>query len=348
LKYKEEMIAAIIQEIRLQKEYLKGNSLSSIYFGGGTPSLLSADEIERIIVEVSKYHDIDANAEITLEANPDDLNKAKIKALRQTAINRFSIGVQSFHDSDLKYMNRAHHAEEALYCIKYAQDSGFENLTIDLIYGTPTMNDALWQHNIQTAIGLEIPHISCYALTVEPKTALDYFIKKGTSAPVDEQQSARQFLQLIEVLTTKGFDHYEISNFARPNHHAVHNTNYWKGVSYLGIGPSAHSFNGNSRQWNVAHNMQYMTAIQSEKVPFEIEHLTPADQYNEYIMTGLRTQWGVDRLKIESFGTEFLNAFDTQSDVFIKEGVLIKNEANYKLSIAGRLRADGIASDLFV
>jgi oxygen-independent coproporphyrinogen-3 oxidase len=342
------MVAAIIREIALQKDYLQDKKVNSVYFGGGTPSLLSVDDIQRIFFEITRFFDLSPNAEITLEANPDDLTSTKIKALRQTPINRFSIGVQSFHDSDLEYMNRAHNGGEALYCIKAAQDSGFENLTIDLIYGTPTMNDDLWKYNIQTAIGLDIPHISCYALTVEPQTALDHFIKKGRSKPIDEQQSARQFLQLIDSLTSSGFEHYEISNFAKPSFHAVHNSNYWKGVSYLGIGPSAHSFNGNTRQWNVAHNMKYLKAIKENNVPFEIEHLTPNDQYNEYVMTGLRTQWGVNTTKIEQWGNDFLDAFLEQAIPFLKEGVLIKNENNYRLSVEGRLRADGIASDLFV
>jgi oxygen-independent coproporphyrinogen-3 oxidase len=341
-------VAAIIREIALQKDYLQDKKVNSVYFGGGTPSLLSVDDIQRIFFEITRFFDLSPNAEITLEANPDDLTSTKIKALRQTPINRFSIGVQSFHDSDLEYMNRAHNGGEALYCIKAAQDSGFENLTIDLIYGTPTMNDDLWKYNIQTAIGLDIPHISCYALTVEPQTALDHFIKKGRSKPIDEQQSARQFLQLIDSLTSSGFEHYEISNFAKPSFHAVHNSNYWKGVSYLGIGPSAHSFNGNTRQWNVAHNMKYLKAIKENNVPFEIEHLTPNDQYNEYVMTGLRTQWGVNTTKIEQWGNDFLDAFLEQAIPFLKEGVLIKNENNYRLSVEGRLRADGIASDLFV
>jgi oxygen-independent coproporphyrinogen III oxidase len=347
MKYKDEMINSILKEIELQKDYLQGDSIQTIYFGGGTPSLLTADEILRIIEQIQRFHHIEANAEITLEANPDDLTKEKIKTLRQTPINRFSIGIQSFHASDLTYMNRAHNAIEALNCIKNAQDLGFDNLTIDLIYGTPTMNDDLWQANLDIAFGLDIPHISSYALTVEPNTALDHFVKKGKAQSVDDEQAARQFLMLMSNMEKNGFDHYEISNFAKPNHYAVHNSNYWKGLSYLGLGPSAHSFNGHSRQWNVAHNMQYIQSIGNEKVPFEVEILSADDQYNEYVMTGLRTIWGIDMKKIKAFGTKYEALIVQKSPTFIDLGLMEIKDNQYALTKLGKLQADGIASDLF-
>ena len=347
LKYKDEMLNAILKEIELQKGYLQNDNIQTIYFGGGTPSLLSADEISRILEQIQRFHPINADAEITLEANPDDLTTAKINSLRQTPINRFSIGVQSFHESDLKFMNRAHNDAEALSCIKNAQDAGFDNLTIDLIYGTPTMNDDLWQANLDIAFELNIPHISSYALTVEPNTALDHFVKKGKVQPVDDEQAARQFLILMENMEQKGFDHYEISNFAKPNHYAFHNSNYWKGKSYLGLGPSAHSFNGHSRQWNIANNAKYIKAIQDNKVPFEVEKLSIPNQYNEYIMTGLRTIWGVEMEKIASFGESYKNTFLAKIPTFIQNGLAQQNGNQYTLTKMGRLQADGIASELF-
>lgn len=347
LKYKDEMLNAILKEIALQKDYLQGDTIQTVYFGGGTPSLLSSNEILSVLDEIQRFYHIDADAEITLEANPDDLTISKINALRQTPINRFSIGVQSFHEADLKFMNRAHNDAEALNCIKNAQNAGFDNLTIDLIYGTPTMNDDLWQANLDIAFGLNIPHISSYALTVEPNTALDHFVKKGKVQPVDDEQAARQFLMLMENMERQGFDHYEISNFAKPNHYAVHNSNYWKGKSYLGLGPSAHSFNGHSRQWNIAHNMQYIKSIQKNEVPFEIEQLSLSDQYNEYIMTGLRTIWGVDIEKIQTFGESYKNLFLSKIPTFIQNGLAQQNDNQYALTKMGRLQADGIASELF-
>jgi oxygen-independent coproporphyrinogen-3 oxidase len=341
------MLNAILKEIELQKSYLQNDNIQTIYFGGGTPSLLSSDEILRVLDEVQRFHHINSDAEITLEANPDDLTPAKINALRQTPINRFSIGVQSFHESDLKFMNRAHNDAEALGCIKNAQNAGFENLTIDLIYGTPTMNDDLWKANLDIAFELNIPHISSYALTVEPNTALDHFVKKGKVQPVDDEQAARQFLMLMENMEQNGFDHYEISNFAKPNHYAVHNSNYWKGKSYLGLGPSAHSFNGHSRQWNIANNAKYIKSIQADKVPFEVEKLSISDQYNEYIMTGLRTIWGVDLSKVQTFGESYKNLFLSKIPIFIQKGLAKQNGHQYALTKMGRLQADGIASELF-
>ena len=238
------LIDALLQEIAWQKDYLNGATLETIYFGGGTPSLLNESELKTIFNTISKYHTIIDNPEITLEANPDDLNLAYLKTLKNTPINRLSIGIQSFVEEDLKFMNRTHNASEALSCIHHAQDCGFDNLTIDLIYGTPTLSHQAWENNLNTAFRLNIPHLSCYCLTVEPNTALDHFVKKGKAQPVDEQHAAEQFEILLQQTSQAGFEHYEISNFAKPNCYARHNANYWKSVPYLGVGPSAHSFNG--------------------------------------------------------------------------------------------------------
>lgn len=347
LKYKDEMLDAILHEIELQEDYLKGEEVSTIYFGGGTPSLLSADEVLKILEKINQFHKISTQAEITLEANPDDLTADKIQTLKETPINRFSIGVQSFHAVDLKFMNRAHNAEEALKCIKEAQDAGFTNLTIDLIYGTPTMNDTAWRENLATAFDLNIPHLSSYALTVEPNTALDHFVKKGKVKPMDEEQAARQFELLVEQTERQGYEHYEISNFAKPNSRAVHNSNYWLGKSYLGIGPSAHSFNGTSRQWNIAHNMQYIKALEGNEIPYEIEHLSRDDQYNEYVMTGLRTTWGVSLERIRSFGKKYEQNFLKSISKYLENNLAEEIDGNYILTKAGKFKADGIASELF-
>ncbi len=348
MKYKDEVLNAILHEIELQKNYLSSQTIKSIYFGGGTPSLLTADEIKRIFSKLAQFYTIEKDVEITLEANPDDLTPSKIKDFASTPINRFSIGIQSFHDVDLKYMNRAHNAEEAQKCVKYAQDNGFSNITVDLIYGTPTMNNDRWHENIQTTFDLGVPHVSCYALTVEPNTALDHFVKKKKMPPVDEEQSAQQFEILIAEMEKNGFDHYEISNFAQPDHYAKHNSNYWKGVSYLGLGPSAHSFNGQSRQWNIAHNMKYIKAINSDQIPFEIEHLSTDDLYNEYVMTGLRTIWGMDLARIEAFGARYKKSFLKTIQPFLDNGIALQNETHYMLSKQGKLMADGVASALFI
>ena len=348
MKYKDEMLTAIHQEIALQQNYLKGKTIETIYFGGGTPSLLSSDEILRIFEALHRFYDISETVEVTLEANPDDLTLSKIEDFRKTPINRFSIGIQSFHDVDLKYMNRAHNASEADVCIQNVQSVGFDNLTIDLIYGTPTMNDEAWIANMERVFDLKVPHISCYALTVEPQTALDIRIRKGKSQAVNEEQAARQFEQLVAATEREGFDHYEISNFGKEGFYSKHNSSYWKGKPYLGLGPSAHSFNGTTRQWNVAHNMKYLKAIDRGEVPFELEELSLADRYNEYIMTGLRTIWGVELSKIETFGAAFSIHFLKLVEVYLREGLVIRNDGQFKLSAKGKFLADGIASELFV
>lgn len=348
-QYKDQMLTALSQEITLRKNYLAGEQIETIYLGGGTPSLLSADEIQVLIGGITDLFEVSPTAEITLEANPDDLNPQKIRELRQTLINRFSIGVQSFFEEDLKWMNRAHTAGEAQNSIKRVQDAGFENITADLIYGYPLLSKPKWEHNIQQLIELHIPHISSYSMTVEPATALSAFIKKGDQKPMDEGQSAAQFYILMEQLTEAGFEHYEISNFSKPGLHSKHNSNYWEGVSYLGIGPSAHSFNGESRQWNISNNSNYIDQIGLKKIPAEIEILSTENRINEYIMTSLRTSKGMNLNRInERFGSDYSNEVRDSLEPFIDKNWITIKDQIVILTTDGKLFADYIASELFI
>jgi oxygen-independent coproporphyrinogen-3 oxidase len=348
-QYKDQMLQALSQEIDLRKNYLAGETIETIYFGGGTPSLLSADEIQILIGAITDLYEVSPQAEITLEANPDDLNPQKVREFRQTLINRFSIGIQSFFEEDLKWMNRAHTAREAQGSIKRVQDAGFENITADLIYGFPLLSKPKWEHNIQQLIELDIPHISSYSMTVEPATALSSFIKKGEQKPMDEGQSTAQFLILMEQLTEAGFEHYEISNFAKPGLYSKHNSNYWEGVSYLGIGPSAHSFNGESRQWNVSNNSKYIDQIQLKKIPAEMEVLSTENRINEYIMTSLRTSKGMSLQKItEHFGSDYSKEVRNGLDPFADKNWINLNDQIVTLTTDGKLFADHIASELFI
>ncbi|WP_306549839.1 radical SAM family heme chaperone HemW [Daejeonella sp.] len=348
-QYKDQMLHALSQEIDLRKNYLAGETIETIYFGGGTPSLLSADELQILIGAITDLYEVSPTAEITLEANPDDLNPQKVREFRQTLINRFSIGIQSFFEEDLKWMNRAHTAREAQSSIKRVQDAGFENITADLIYGFPLLNTPKWEHNIQQLIELQIPHISSYAMTVEPATALSSFIKKGEQKPMDEGQSTSQFLFLMDQLIGVGFEHYEISNFAKPGLYSKHNSNYWEGVSYLGIGPSAHSFNGESRQWNISNNSKYIDQIQLKKIPAEIEVLTTENRINEYIMTSLRTSKGMSLQKItERFGSDYSNEVRDGLEPFADKNWINLNDQIVTLTTDGKLFADHIASELFI
>ncbi|WDF69141.1 radical SAM family heme chaperone HemW [Sphingobacterium oryzagri] len=350
LKHKDDMLQALGMELDQRKSYLTANKVASIYFGGGTPSLLEAADIDRLIDRVASHFEIAPDAEITLEANPDDLNKTKVKALCGTAINRFSIGIQSFYEEDLRWMNRAHNADEAESAIKRVQDAGFENITADLIYGYPLLSDEKWRSNIQKLLDFAIPHISSYAMTVEHKTALAHFIKQGKTVPMDEAQSAAQMSMLIEMLVSAGFDHYEISNFAKQGQYAKHNTNYWRGVHYLGIGPSAHSFNGVSRSWNVANNAQYIRGIYANEAMRETEQLSNEDRINEYIMTALRTMWGIDLHKVaQDFDNATVSYLKTAAQPFIERNQLtIVDDQHLRLTSSGKLLADHIASELFL
>lgn len=340
----------MLKEIELRASYLEDNKVESLYFGGGTPSILEAKEIDQLIRQVAKYFEISPSAEITLEANPDDLDKKKVQDLRNTEINRFSIGIQSFYEEDLIWMNRAHNSEEARSSIMRVQDSGFENITCDLIYGFPLLTDSKWKGNMQQLIDLDVPHISSYSMTVEKKTALAHMINKGSTPALNEEQSAEQMLMLVDTLTSSGYEHYEISNFAKPDRYARHNSNYWKGKSYLGIGPSAHSFNGTSRSWNIANNALYIKGILAKELPLETEQLSKNDLFNEYVMTSLRTKWGIDIKYVErEFGSDYLNSLlENIEEYEYKKDVNISDQGIITLTPTGKLLADQIASELFI
>jgi oxygen-independent coproporphyrinogen-3 oxidase len=349
LKKKNNLFNALLSEIELQKNYLGGETIETIYFGGGTPSLLEGDEINQIIDELAKHHLMVQVPEITLEANPDDLNKEKIRALKKTPVNRMSIGVQSFFDEDLKYLNRIHNADEALLSVKRVMEAGYTNLTIDLIYGIPTLSEENWSQNLETFFSLNLPHLSAYALTVEPKTALDLLISRNKIKPVEEAAIVSHFNLLMRATKYNGFSHYEISNFCREPHFSKHNVSYWSGKKYLGLGPSAHSYNGTSRQWNVSSIDEYNKNIHSGIIPSSNEVLTNDQLYNEYVLTSLRTMWGTDVSIIESrFGTNRSAYFVKCIAKFLPENKVIVKGKKYCLTDEGKLFADGIASELFV
>jgi len=348
LKRKDELLEALFKELEMQQEYLQGEELQSIYFGGGTPSLLAPQTIQQLIDTIGKHYNLLPSAEITLEANPDDLTAEYLEALSKTAVNRLSIGIQSFADKDLQYMNRAHNATEALDCLKHALTFGFENYSIDLIYGTPTMTDDQWRANLQAVFELNVPHISCYALTVEPETALDHFIKNKKAVPVEDEHCARHFEILVEEMEHAGYEQYEISNFCKNTAYSKHNSAYWKGKTYLGIGPAAHSFNGESRQWNIANNARYIQSINQGEIPSETEHLSEADRYNEYIMTSLRTKWGVDLNRLIQFGYRIHDRFLDEAQIFFDRKQMTQDGNRITLTKEGMFLSDGIISDLFM
>ncbi len=343
----QEMVNAICKEASLRNEYLH-DDIATIYFGGGTPSLLQIENLKLIIDKLCSLFNIDADAEITLEANPDDISKEKLLQWRQAGINRLSIGVQSFFDDDLKWMNRAHNAEQAYKSILLTKESGFDNITIDLIYGTPTLTDENWLRNIERALHLNIPHLSCYALTVETNTALHKMIHQHKKQNVDAEKQSRHFEMLIQQLNNAGYEHYEISNFAKPDFRSKHNSSYWQGKPYLGLGPSAHSYNGDSRQWNVANNALYIKSIDDNILPFEKETLSSTQKINEYIMTSLRTIEGLSLQQIKNLYCEKTSAaIFNDAQKFIQRS-LVKNENDFLiLTDKGKLFADGIAADLF-
>ncbi|MBK9734028.1 MAG: radical SAM family heme chaperone HemW [Saprospiraceae bacterium] len=347
LKLKDALIDAICTEIRLRKDYLKNNKISTIYFGGGTPSLLTDKDFDKIFTTLLKYYEWKDNAEITLEANPDDITKDSITIFQKWGINRLSIGVQSFYDEDLTFMNRAHNAKEALRCIGYCQDAGLENLSIDLIYGSNTTTDEMWLHNIEQTIDMKIPHVSAYCLTVEEKTALFHMIKTNKIDLPNIDKANDQFSSLMDILENHGYDHYEISNFSLPEQYAVHNTNYWKGVEYIGIGPSAHSYDVVSRSWNVANNKKYIDQLALEDLPLDTEYLNNDTRYNEYLMTGLRTMWGIDLSVIQAMGEKVTNIFLSSIKEAINDGMIKQNGNNFTLTKNGKYYADRIAMNLF-
>ncbi|MFK7783382.1 radical SAM family heme chaperone HemW [Psychroserpens sp.] len=347
LKKRDDMISALAKEMKLRKMEFNNTTVETIYFGGGTPSVLSVKEIEFLIDSVHENYKVVSDPEITLEANPDDLSSEKIYELSISPVNRLSIGIQSFFETDLKLMNRAHNAKEATACLSEATQY-FDNISVDLIYGIPGLTNKAWIQNIETALSYNIPHISSYALTVEPKTALESFIKKGLINNVDDEQAHEQFHILKDSLEASDFVHYELSNFGKEGYFSKNNSAYWQGKSYIGIGPSAHSFNGKQRSWNVRNNSKYIKAIQSNTLPIETETLTLTDQYNEYVMTGLRTVWGISLKKVEDdFGTVFKQYLIEQSKVFINEHLLYIDDEHLRVTKKGQFLTDGIASELF-
>lgn len=340
------MVDAIISEMGLRKNYLQ-EKIATIYFGGGTPSVLQNSDIIKIIEAIKNNFEIDEQVEITLEANPDDIQEEKLQTWKSAGINRLSIGVQSFVAADLLWMNRAHNNTMALQSLQWATKY-FSNISIDLIYGTPTLSDEQWLQNINQAIALQIPHLSCYALTVEPKTVLHSLIEKKEVQDVDADKQARHFNILTKRLHQAGFEHYEISNFAKPNYRSKHNSSYWQGKHYLGLGPSAHSFNGVSRQWNIANNALYLKSIEQKIIPYEIEILTATQQLNEYIMTSLRTIEGINLQKIQiDFGEIATTHLIQQATTAINAKHVCVENNFLRLTDAGKFLADGIAADLF-
>ena len=347
MKKKEEMVLAIAKELKLRKSEFQDEQVETIYFGGGTPSVLELDEINFLIKTVYENYSVVKNPEITLEANPDDLTKERIIELSQTKINRLSIGIQSFFEDDLTLMNRAHNSAEAKKCLEIATHY-FDNITIDLIYGIPGMSNEKWLHNIETAFAFNVPHISCYALTVEPKTALSKLIQTGKIAEPSDEVAQEHFSILVKQLEANDFIHYELSNFGKENYFSKNNSSYWLGKKYLGIGPSAHSFDGVSRSWNISNNSLYVKSIQENQLPNEVEILSKTDRYNEYIMTGLRTIWGVSLEKIASeFGNDYLDYLQNQMQKFLKDDLLFVENNILKTTKKGKFLTDGIASDLF-
>lgn len=342
------MVAALAREISMRKGEFEQEVVETIYFGGGTPSQLQITDLTFLIDTVYQNYSVSDHPEITLEANPDDLDNAIIHQLANTRINRLSIGIQSFFEDDLQLMNRAHNVAQAKKCLETATRY-FDNISIDLIYGIPQMSSEKWLENIKTALSFGVPHISSYALTVEPKTALHSFIQKGIIPQPDDEEAAAHFQILVSKLSENGFIHYELSNFGKENYFSKNNSSYWLGKKYIGIGPSAHSYDGLNRGWNVSNNALYIKSIQENKLPIEIETLTKTDRYNEYVMTGLRTIWGVSLERIEKdFGKTYLDYLNQQAAKFIDDHLLFLDENILRTTKKGKFLSDGIASDLFL
>jgi len=345
---KSAFIKAVCKELILRKQDYKTKKIQSIYFGGGTPTVLDVSELNTILTTVYEHYKVSNTPEITLEANPDDLNTENIKALSNTKINRLSIGIQSFQESDLTAMNRAHNAADAKKCLEIAT-TYFDNITIDLMFGMPTLSVEQWRQNLQTAFEFGIKHLSCYALTVEPKTALEHFINKGSHPPMDDELSAKHFEVLLEETLAQGLTHYETCSFGLPEYFSKHNTSYWLGKPYMGVGPSAHSFDGKSRSWNIANTTKYIKSLEKNQRPFESEVLSVENRFNEHIMTGLRTIWGISLEKIETdFGVEIKTQLLKNSEKFRTSKMLILEDNYLKITKMGKFLSDGIASDLFL
>ena len=344
LRRKNELVAALLGEIELRKHYLGKEFIETIYFGGGTPSLLDIHDLEPLVQKVFSTFSVNSAVEITIEANPDDITEAKLNEWNAAGVNRLSIGVQSFFEQDLRWMNRAHTAEEALRSLEAAMKY-FDNITIDLIYGMPSSTNEKWNRNVDRTIALGIPHVSCYALTVEPKTPLDKMIRTHEVPNVNPDHQSEQFLLLMHWMNDAGYEHYEISNFAKPGFRSRHNSSYWQGEKYIGIGPSAHSFDKISRQWNVSNNHVYIDSIKKGIVPCEKEILTPVQKLNEYVMTSLRTIEGLDLTRVVD--PTLIHELKIASTKFIERGLMVEDNKHLRLTQNGKLVADGIAAELF-
>ncbi len=348
------MIAALIKEIQLSPIYLLNDKsepeiIETIYFGGGTPSLLTNDDIENLLLTIKNNYSLSNETEITIESNPDDINKEKLAAWKKSGINRLSIGIQSFQQKDLEWMNRVHNTAQALESILLAKKTGLNNFSVDLIYGTPGLTDEEWKMNVEQAINLDAPHIACYSLTVEPKTALQKMIHLKKKVDIDTDQQAKQFVLLMKWMKDAGYEHYEISNFAKPGYRSKHNSRYWQGKKYTGIGPSAHSYDGKSRRWNIANNALYIQSIKNNVIPFEEEKLTNVERLNEYIMTSLRTIEGLDLKLIETnFSIKEKKRIEDAVVDYINKKMMIYSNEKLILTDEGKLFADGIAADLFI
>ena len=346
---KRTVVEAIAREIVLRASYLPGKKLETIYFGGGTPSLLDEAELDLLLSTILGQFSVSSHAEITLEANPDDLNQQKIQQFANAGINRLSIGIQSFHEPHLKLLNRIHSSTEAETCVKIAQDAGINNISIDLIYAIPAADHSILQSDMQKAFEMDISHISAYCLTIEPQTAFGSWLKKKKIKPIDEDFAARQFEILVSSLSQNGYEQYEISNFARNEQYSEHNSSYWKQRPYLGVGPSAHSYNGVSREYNVSNNAKYLTSIHQDLIPSTYEKLSLEDRTNEYLLTGLRTKWGVQHAELDALsGGKFILQHDAELKTMSKNGWITLDQKTILLTETGKLFADRIASDLFI
>lgn len=345
-EYRSAMIGAIVQEIEKRKAYIEGHEIRTIYFGGGTPSLLNKAELLSILNKVNSVFNVVNDVEVTLEANPDDINLENLTIWKTAGVNRLSIGLQSFKKSDLEWMNRAHTMEDSFKCVHLAQQNGFDNITVDLMYGLPDLSMQEWENHIQEVLDLGVPHISAYCLTVEEKTVLSNMVDKGKIAPASEDQQSDQFLKLLEKLENADFTQYEISNFSKSGNESKHNSNYWKGEWYLGVGPSAHSFNGTSRSWNVRNNSRFIKAITEDLAYIETEELSNIDQFNERLLIGLRTIYGVDLDDLTRLMPISIR-FSEQLSNFKKERWVVQSGTKLNLTKEGKLRADYIASELF-
>ena len=342
------MVNSICGELDLQRDYVNGEPLETIYFGGGTPSLLSEEELIKIFSSIHKNYVVSEKAEITLEANPDDLSLENLQALKRNGVNRLSIGIQSFDKEILQFLNRAHSSNDAFECLRRAREAGFSNISIDLIYAIPNQNENLWTKNIEQAIAFSPEHISAYSLTIEEKTVFGKWQRSGKLKADKDEVAAEQMEILMDLLTSACYEHYEISNFGKPGFYSLHNTSYWKQKKYLGVGPSAHSYNGDSRQFNINNNALYIRSLEKGKVPFELEVLSRANKINEYLLTTLRTSWGCDvNFLLDQFGFDLLKERKSELDHFYSLGFFEMEGTRLILARKGKLFADKIASDLF-